>query len=288
MIIFTHIPCQSIDNVVILKHCCVIREGIVADADRHRAIVDLVGERAFASVRDLQETLGVSAATIRRDVDKLHDLGKVRKVYGGISAMEAFQSERLAARPYDENRDIAVEAKRAIAEKALDLISEGDALIVHGGSTCYSLGVLLARRNVRVYTNSMPLAAYLGEHGTCQLTVAGGELHREPRIMHNSNNAAPGYFASKFFVGTQGICAEGLQESHPLLVKSVRELSDCADEVIALVDSRKFSIRARHSVLPLSRIGTLVTDDGLSDTDAKMLNDAGVTVLVAENVGAAT
>jgi len=36
----------------------------------------------------------------------------------------------------------------------------------------------------------------------------------------------------------------------------------------------------------LSRIGTLVTDDGLSDADARMLDDAGVMVRIASIAGA--
>ena len=258
----------------------------LSDADRHRIITDLLRERPFASVRDLQERLGVSAATIRRDIDKLDEIGKARKVYGGISASEGASTHRIAARSYDENRDIAVEAKRAIAEMAASLVRDGDSIIVHAGSTCYQLGLLLARRNVRIYTNSMPLAAYLGENGTCQLTLAGGDLYREPRIIHDATAGAPNFFASRFFVGTQGIAGEGLLESHPLLVKVISELASCADEIVLLADSRKMSIQPRNLVLPLSRIGTIVIDDGLSDANAKMLEDAGVTILIA-NAGAA-
>jgi DeoR family ulaG and ulaABCDEF operon transcriptional repressor len=245
-------------------------------------ITDLLRETPFASVRDLQERLGVSPATIRRDIDKLHEVGKARKVYGGISATDAITSARLSARPYDENRDIAVEAKRAIALKAASLVRDGDSIIVHAGSTCYQLGIQLARRNVRIYTNSMPLAAYLGEHGTCHLTLAGGELYREPGIVHDRSASAPDFFASRFFVGTQGISSDGLLESHPLLTKAIEELSSCADEIVLLADSRKLSIRPRNVVLPLSRIGTIVIDDGLSDAGAKMLEDAGVTILIAD------
>lgn len=258
----------------------------MSDSDRHKIIVDLLRETPFASVRDLTEVLGVSAATIRRDIDKLHEVGKARKVYGGISLTDAAVSGRLSARPYDENRDIAVEAKRAIADKAVTLVRDGDAVIVHAGTTCYQLGIQLAQRNVRIYTNSMPLAAYLGEHATCHLTIAGGELYREPGIIHNASAGAPSFFASRFFVGTQGISSEGTLESHPLLTKAIGELSSCADEIVLLADSQKFSIRPRNLVLPLSRISTIVTDDGLTDADAKVLEDAGVTIIVA-SVGAA-
>ncbi len=250
------------------------------DTERHKAIVDLLRETPFVSVRDLQEHLSVSPATIRRDIDKLHELGRARKVYGGISANETV-SARLSARPYDENRDIAVEAKRAIAAKAAGLVRDGDSIIVHAGSTCYHLGILLARRNLRIWTNSMPLCAYLGEHGSCQLSIAGGDLHREPGIMYDPAAGSPGFFASRFFLGTQGISAKGLLESHPLLVRVIGELAACADEIVVLADSRKFSIQPRNVALPLSRVGTVITDDGLTDTAAKFLGDAGVTIMIA-------
>ena len=253
----------------------------MSDSDRHKQITDLLRERPFASVRDLQDLLGVSAATIRRDIDKLHDIGRARKVYGGISAADGSMPNRLSARPYDENRDIAVEAKRAIAVLAEGLVRDGEHLIVHAGSTCYQLGTRLADRNVHIYTNSMPLAAHLGSNGSCQLTVAGGNLYREPGLIHDATTGKPAYFGSKFFLGTQGISAEGLLESHPLLGKAIEELAACADEIVVLTDSRKFALRPRNAVLPLSRISTLVTDDGLSDVDAKMLEDEGVSVLVA-------
>ena len=255
------------------------------DSDRHRLITEMLSERPFASVRDLQERLGVSPATIRRDIDKLDENGVARKVYGGIAANEASSSGRLSARPYDENRDIAVDAKRAIAEKAASLVRDGDSIIVHAGSTCYQLGMQMARRNVRLYTNSMPLAAYIGEHGTCALTLAGGVLYREPGIVHDAAAGAPDFFASRFFLGTQGISSEGLLESHPLLTKAIGELSSRADEIILLADSRKLSIQPRNVVLPLARIGTIVIDDGLTDAGAKMLEDAGITIMIA-TVGA--
>ena len=44
----------------------------MSDSGRQRQIVELLRDRPFASVRELQERLGVSAATVRRDIDKMH------------------------------------------------------------------------------------------------------------------------------------------------------------------------------------------------------------------------
>jgi DeoR family transcriptional regulator, ulaG and ulaABCDEF operon transcriptional repressor len=256
------------------------------DLVRQRQIVELLRDRPFASVRELQERLGVSAATVRRDIDKIHEAGGARKVYGGVSALDSAAQTAAFARPYDENRDLAVEAKRRIAEEAATMVADGDAIIVNGGSTCFHLGVKLADRNIRLFTNSMPLASYLGEQGKCSLTIAGGELHREPRVIYSLSHPIP-FYASKYFLGAQGIGPDGLLESHPLMARSIQELSCNADQVVVLADSRKFSIHARNAALPLSRLGTLITDDGLSDQHARMLENAGISLRIVTMAGAA-
>lgn len=254
-----------------------------SESERHALIKSVLRGRAFATVRDLVEVTRASPATIRRDIDKLDSAGEVRKVYGGITAVEGLAPrEGLSARPFDENRWLAVEAKKAIAAEAEKLCRDGESLIINAGTTCYLFGTLLARRSMRIFTNSMPLAAYLAESGTCQLTVSGGELHREPGIIQAVPATVPDVYASKFFVGAQGIGAAGVLESHPLLVRSVQLLLECTDEVIVLADSRKFGLRPRHAVFGLDRIGTLITDDGLSDPDARMLEDEGVKVIIVE------
>lgn len=249
---------------------------------RHTMILSLLLQRPFASVKELGEQVDASAATLRRDIDKLHAQGKARKVFGGIAALDPGNDPaRMAARPFDENQRLALEAKNAIAARAETLCQDGETLIVNAGSTCYRFGIRLAYRPVRVYTNSMPLAAALGVNGTCHLIVSGGELHRESGLLRPLPADTP-FYASRFFVGSQGVCAEGLTESHPMLAQSIRDLLDWSDQVIALVDSRKFATRARHVACPLSRIHTVVTDEGLADHDARMLEDAGVHLVIAE------
>lgn len=266
------------------RSCGAVGGSLLNDLVRQRQIIELLRDRPFASVRELQERLGVSAATIRRDIDKIDESGGARKVYGGVSALDGAAQATAFARPYDENRDLAVEAKRQIADLAATMVADGDAVIVNGGSTCFHLGVKLADRNVRLFTNSMPLASYLGDHGKCSLTIAGGDLHREPRVIYSP--ALPvSFYASKYFLGAQGISAEGLLESHPLMVRSIQELSRNADQIVVLADSRKFSIHARNVALPLSRVGMLITDDGISDQQAKMLEGAGVTLRIVSAGG---
>lgn len=258
----------------------------MSDPLRHTMIVDLLRERAFVSVNELTSRAGVSAATVRRDIDKLAGAGLAQKVHGGVAAVNT-NVRRSVALPFMENRDIAVEAKAAIAKAAAELVRDGTSLIIHGGSTCFQFGREIAKRNVRVFTNSMPLAGYLSEFGTCQLTVGGGDLHRDPGILFDAARGNDGFYASQFFVGCLGISARGLLESHPLLVRFISDTSDYANEIVVLVDSRKFQERPPTVALPLSRVRRLITDDALRDQDAKMLDDQGVEYIIAEARGGA-
>ncbi len=251
----------------------------MSDSHRHGLILEHLRASPFASARDLSDHLRVSVATVRRDIDKLHDQGLARKVYGGISAIDGATAHGVFARTYAERSDVDVAAKNAIAAEAAAMVQDGDAIIVHGGSTCFRLGERLAKRNIRLFTNSMPLAGMLGEIGTCGLTVAGGELHREPLILHGAASVEP-FFASKFFLGAQGADERGLLESHPLLVDVASRYAEWADRIVVLIDSSKFAVGARQVSLPWSRIDTLIVDDGLAPEDRAMLEAKGVDVRI--------
>lgn len=252
------------------------------EKERHRAILDFLKDRPFGTVDDLLAVLDASAATIRRDIVKLHEAGTVRKVFGGVASIDAQASmNRLSARPFAQSRGLAVDAKKAIAAEAEKLCNDGDAVIINGGSTCYLLAQRLFQRSLKIYTNSMPVAALLDEKGVGQLVVSGGELHRESRILFSSQPDATTFLASKLFVGAQGIGSDGVMESHPMLVRTIERLLQQADEVVVLADSRKFSVRARHIAFSLSRIAVLITDDQVAESDVRMLEEEGVRVITA-------
>lgn len=251
----------------------------MSEAERHRQIIRMLASRPFATVRDLIDVLSVSPATIRRDIEKLHEAGEARKVFGGIASLEA---ERRHALTFDQSSDLAVEAKRVIAGAAAALCRDGDMIMIGGGSTCFQIGLLLAERPLAIYTHSMPLAAALSVQGSCQLALAGGTLHREPGIVHDPAGPPPDFFASRLFLGAQGIGSRGLVESHPLLPEAISRLLDRTDEVVVVCDSRKFDIPARHVACPIGRISTVITDDGARPADIAALENEGVTVIVAE------
>ena len=88
------------------------------------------------------------------------------------------------------------------------------------------------------------------------------------------------------FKGAQGVGPLGLMEADPLLIQAEEKLIGQADELVVLVDSSKFEQRSSLVLCGLDRISTLITDEGISDAAAAMLDAAGVKLLVAQARGA--
>ena len=83
-------------------------------------------------------------------------------------------------------------------------------------------------------------------------------------------------------MGAQGLGPLGLMEADPLLIQAEHKLINQADELIVLVDSTKFKRRSSLILCGLERISTVITDDRIEDASARMLDAAGVQLIVVD------
>lgn len=83
-------------------------------------------------------------------------------------------------------------------------------------------------------------------------------------------------------MGALGLGPLGLMETDPLLIQAEQKLIDQADELVVLADSSKFTRRSSLILCGLNRIATVITDSGMAASDARMLEEAGVSVIIAD------
>nr|WP_247875301.1 DeoR/GlpR family DNA-binding transcription regulator [Ochrobactrum sp. Marseille-Q0166] len=259
------------------------RENSVNELERQEAILRILATSQFASVNDIVDLLDVSPATVRRDIAKLNEQGAIRKVHGGITTADNLSSASGRSKPYIENQVINVAQKEAIASAAAEYCNDGDTIFIHGGTTCSLFSRKLATKSLKVITNSVAVADTIWNSSTCNLHVLGGDLHREPAIFYSPQLWTEEFYVSRYFLGTLGIDNEGLLENNPLLVRVIDMVVGRASEVVVLADSSKFFARPRLRALTFNRISTLITDDGISDANAKMIEDAGVELIVCSS-----
>jgi DeoR family ulaG and ulaABCDEF operon transcriptional repressor len=84
------------------------------------------------------------------------------------------------------------------------------------------------------------------------------------------------------FVGAAAVTRHGLMQTDIVLVQAERKLLSQAEELVVLVDSSKFEASAGHMLCELSRVHTVITDSGIDRASARMVESAGVKLIVAE------
>ncbi len=257
------------------------------ETERHRIILSAVQDRPVATVVDLVSLTGASEATVRRDIATLHVQKRLRRVRGGAEAIAPPQFVGLAGRPFSVNETINAAQKRAIARAAVALCEDGEPIIINGGTTTFQMVHPLSARRMQVFTNSFPIAEHLLKHSKNTILLSGGAIYREQNIILSpfDNDVTRNFYARRMFMGAQGLGPLGLMEADPLLVQAEQKLIGQADELVVLVDSSKFRNRSSLILCPLSRIHVVITDDGITDREAKILEDAEIKLIVVPVAG---
>lgn len=105
--------------------------------ERFNKILEELAENGAVKNVDLSRSLGVSESTVRRDINELDEMGKLKKVFGGAIGLK---------RPVNTKEDDVVtkasahvREKDAIARYAAELIRDDDEEIVNHSNDVYIL-----------------------------------------------------------------------------------------------------------------------------------------------------
>jgi len=260
------------------------------EKQRQQLILDILDEKQFASVRTLSPQLGASEATIRRDITKMAAQGQLKKIRGGAEAID--EGGGKVHRPHLEgsvflaDKEMHAGNKRLIAQKAVELCEDGEAVIINGGSSTFMMGEFLANRKLNILTNSFVLAQHLSVNSANQVTLPGGELYRKQEIILSAfeNDTIQHYHGSKMFMSTPGISDAGVMESDPLLIRAEQKLRKQADKLIVLADSSKLGKRSNFIFSPLSEVDVLITDSNADADLVRQFEEQGIEVIIVEAV----
>lgn len=253
--------------------------------EREQLILDILRQRGFVPFREIDQRIQGSQATLRRDLDRLEKTGKIARVRGGARlAGNEKRKSNLAGVPFQENIGKSRRQKEAIGRAAAGLCRPGESIIIDGGSTTLQMCHLLEPLGLHVLTNSLHIVSALLPQTRTQVSVPAGALFREQNIVLSpfEDDGMERYYASKLFMGAGAVGPHGLMQTDVFLVQVERRLLARTDEVVALVDSSKFEAPTGHAVCALQDIDILITDAGVAEKHVKMLEEAGVKVMIAE------
>ena len=171
---------------------------------RRLKILDLIREDGHAKVQELSRIFKVTDVTIRQDLEILEQMGYVQREHGG-AFLKDVGSFAKTGQVFNQ---VNIEAKKEIAQKAVQLINEGDCIILDSGSTTTEIAKLLLNfRDLTVITNALNIALILGENHGITLIVSGGEF-KAPTLSLTGQLAADSFkdvHVNKLFLATAGI-----------------------------------------------------------------------------------
>jgi len=254
------------------------------EIERQRIILGEIADRPVVTVAQIVELTGASEATIRRDINALHQDGKLRRVRGGAEALHPPQLVGIGGRHFSASRQMNVAQKRAIARAAVELCKDGDSIIINGGTTTYQMVEHLATRRMQILTNSFAIAETLVRSSKNTIVLPGGAVYREQSLILSpfENDVTRNFYARRMFMGASGVGDHGVMESDPLLIQAEQKLINQADELVLLVDSSKFERRSPLILCPLDRVTMIITDSGIASRDAKAIGQADVRLVVVD------
>jgi DeoR/GlpR family transcriptional regulator of sugar metabolism len=247
---------------------------------RRQRIRSIVETRRAARLEELSAALGVSQATVRRDLDSLAMEGRLRRVHGGAVALD----ERPSELHFDVKAVEAADEKGRIAARAIELLSPDDTVYLDSGSTVLAAARLLRGWDrLTVVTNSLPAAMELGGRGP-RLIVIGGEFRATSQALVGplTHHLLDTLHVDRALIGTFAFSLdEGLTTTDPAEAYTKELVLGRAREVILLADSRKVGTRSFVSAGRLEAIDILVTDTGIDERVVRSLERRGVKVIKA-------
>lgn len=213
------------------------------------------------SVEHLARDLGVSVATIRRDLTLLDEEGVVRRTHGGALA----KALRGADQAFAQRERVDADAKRQIARAALGLIDADQTLFMNDGSTILALAreLLVSTLPLTVVTPGINIATSLAENSQIVSYLLGGRVRHQ--VLATSGDFTEqmlrGFNADLAFVAAEGFSLrEGLSYSYETDAKIARLMAEQTTTVVVLATARKLEARDRITALPAESVDVLITD----------------------------
>ena len=245
--------------------------------DRLNKILELLTKENKMEVSLLAEKLSVSQVTIRKDLDALESRGIIKREHGFALLCSMDDINGRIAYHYEE--------KRTIAQKASEMVQNGDTIMIESGSCCALLADALAntKKDLTIITNSAFIAGYIRGKANFQIVLLGGIYQQDAQVMVGPmvQQCVENFFVDLFFIGTDGYNSRiGFTNRDQMRAQAVRDMARQADNVIVLTESDKF---AKNSIVPLNLktpIKAVITDTNISDTMKAELENHNITVII--------
>lgn len=243
-------------------------------AERQAKILEVMQREGSVQVDKLATEMRVSSMTIRRDLEKLQDKGKVERRHGGAVLKQEVTFENKMVSNCEE--------KHRIAEAAAVHVKKGDTVFLDSGTTVLEIARLISEiPELLIVTNDLQIAAFLKDT-SADIFVCGGSLQK-------STGSMLGYYATQmleqfnFNIGFFGAASidDRFQVQTPTVDKAFlkRTCVKRCEKSYLVVDESKFRKSAMLTINRLCDYSAVITNCKFTEEEYRHLAERNVSIV---------
>ncbi|HWB92926.1 MAG TPA: DeoR/GlpR family DNA-binding transcription regulator [Puia sp.] len=248
--------------------------------ERHQYILEKLKKDGKVNIFDLQDEMGVSGVTIRKDLKLLEDKHLMFRVRGGGSINNPYAVDR----PIDEKELINADEKKRIAKAALGLIEDTDSVMIGSGTTVFEVArALHPSRHLTVITPALRVGLELSNRTNVEVLQLGGLIRtNSSSVMGDyAMSMLDGISCGVFFLGVDGIDLNfGISISNLTEAALNQKMIETAQTVVVLADSTKFDRRGLGRICSLEQVHYIITDRNVSTNTVKAIKERGINMIL--------
>lgn len=233
-------------------------------------------------MRELVSALGVSPASVRRDLIELESRRLIYRTHGHVRALDGPEIPPALRRTRGEvsKRRIA----RAVAERLPD---ERYAIALSGGTTTAAVAAeLIGRSSLTLVTNSLTIAELVHSNPSAHIVLSGGALRPQSLEMVGpiAEHTFSGFNVGWAVLGADGVAVDaGVTTHDDTEARTNRAMMASAQRTIVVADGSKIGVVTLAQMVPLTDVDLLVTDASADPEHLDRIRAAGIEVVVVDD-----
>ena len=239
--------------------------------EREDKILSALLEKESMTTQELSAKLFVSVPTLRRDLIKLEQKGKIIRTHGGAQLVKTSADEKI---PFFLREQEQNDAKDIMARKAVAYIRDGDIIMLDGSTSAYALiPYLQSFKNLIVITSSAKSSFLLGRMGINNICTGGKMITRSlSYIGEDAQNTVRQYNADVVFFSCRGLSMDGKLTDNSAEENTLRKtMLRQARRRVLLCDSSKLGFTYLNNLCHVSEVDAVVCEQPLPEQLAELI-----------------
>ena len=207
--------------------------------EREKELLQLIDKRDEISINELLSMQYTSKSTLRRDLVKLEEKGLVIRTHGGVRAVKHTLNDNI---PFFLRENEQSSEKKIIAQKAAELISDGDVIMLDATTSAYCIIPYLTEfKDLTVITSGAKASFALGELGIKNICTGGEMVYKSfSYVGMDALHTIGSYNADIAFFSCRGLSEEGYLTDKSIEENAIRkEMIKRSKKKIFLCNSNK-------------------------------------------------